>query len=63
MLISQYIYAQVNGQLQWGRGSVLGVVLLVTVLVLLAAVAALGRLRRRRQGAPAGQGVPAEGAA
>ncbi|MGF9660658.1 ABC transporter permease [Arthrobacter crystallopoietes] len=51
MLVSQYIYAQVNGQLQWGRGSVLGVVLLVTVLVLLAAAAALGRVGRRRRGA------------
>jgi putative spermidine/putrescine transport system permease protein len=55
MLVSQYIYAQVNGQLQWGRGSVLGVVLLVTVLVLLAAAAALGRVGRRRQGVVAKQ--------
>ncbi|MET1036170.1 MAG: ABC transporter permease [Arthrobacter sp.] len=48
MLISQYIYAQVSGQLEWGRGSVLGVMLLVAVLVLLAAVAALGQAAKRR---------------
>lgn len=56
MLISQYIYTQVSGQLQWGRGAVLGVVLLVAVLILLAAMAALGRLGRKRATAPTPDG-------
>ena len=46
MLISQYIYAQVSGQLQWGRGSVLGVVLLVSVLIILLLMVLVGRLAK-----------------
>lgn len=50
MLISQYIYAQVNGQLQWGRGSVLGVLLLVATLALLGLLALLTKRSKRRTG-------------
>ncbi|WP_240629735.1 ABC transporter permease [Specibacter cremeus] len=50
MLISQYIYVQVNGQLQWGRGSVLGVLLLVATLLLLGLLALLMRKSRRAAG-------------
>ena len=50
MLISQYIYVQVNGQLQWGRGSVLGVLLLVATLLLLGLLALLTKRSKRRTG-------------
>lgn len=50
MLISQYIYMQVNGQLQWGRGSVLGVILLVATLLLLGLLALLLRKSKRAAG-------------
>ncbi len=50
MLISQYIYVQVNGQLQWGRGSVLGVLLLVATLALLGLLALLTKRSKRRAG-------------
>ncbi|GAA4371093.1 ABC transporter permease [Paeniglutamicibacter cryotolerans] len=50
MLISQYIYVQVNGQLQWGRGSVLGVLLLVATLLLLGLLALLTKRSKRHTG-------------
>lgn len=50
MLISQYIYVQVNGQLQWGRGSVLGVILLVATLALLGLLALLTKRSKRHTG-------------
>ena len=50
MLISQYIYMQVNGQLQWGRGSVLGVILLLVTLLLLGLLALLLRKSKRATG-------------
>lgn len=50
MLISQSIYLQVNGQLQWGRGSVLGVILLAATLVLLGLLALLLRRSKRAAG-------------
>ena len=50
MLISQYIYVQVNGQLQWGRGSVLGVILLLATLLLLGLLALLLRKSIRAAG-------------
>lgn len=43
-LISQQIYAQVNGLLQWGHGGAMGVVLLVTTLLIVGLV--LGGIRR-----------------
>jgi putative spermidine/putrescine transport system permease protein len=48
-LISQQIFAQVSGLLQWGRGGAMGVVLLVLTLVLLAVTAAAMRPVNRRQ--------------
>ncbi|NKX53101.1 ABC transporter permease [Arthrobacter mobilis] len=50
MMISQYIYMQVNGQLQWGRGSVLGVILLVATLALLGLLALLMKKSKRAAG-------------
>jgi putative spermidine/putrescine transport system permease protein len=50
MLISQAIYLQVNGQLQWGRGSVLGVILLVATLALLTVLALLMKKTKRAAG-------------
>ncbi|MFL4473363.1 ABC transporter permease [Paeniglutamicibacter sp. MACA_103] len=50
MLISQYIYVQVNGQLEWGRGSVLGVLLLTATLLLLGLLALLTKRSKRSTG-------------
>ncbi|WGW12031.1 ABC transporter permease [Saxibacter everestensis] len=50
MLISQYIYMQVNQQLQWGRGGTLGVVLLVATLILLGVLGLMMRRSRRLLG-------------
>ncbi|GAA3675371.1 ABC transporter permease [Arthrobacter ginkgonis] len=50
LLISQAIYLQVNGQLQWGHGSVLGVILLVATLALLAVLALLMKKAKRAAG-------------
>lgn len=47
-LISQQIYTQVNGLLQWGRGGAMGVVLLLVTLLLLGASLALLRVASRR---------------
>lgn len=43
-LVSQQIYTQVNGLLEWGRGGAMGVVVLVMTLVLLAVSAGALRL-------------------
>lgn len=48
-LVSQQIFAQVSGLLQWGRGGAMGVVLLVLTLVLLAITAAAMRPVSKRQ--------------
>lgn len=48
-LISQQIYAQVNGLLQFGHGGAMGVVLLVTTLLLVGLV--LGGIRRASRAA------------
>jgi putative spermidine/putrescine transport system permease protein len=49
-LISQQIFTQVNGLLQWGRGGAMAVVLLVVTLLLLGAAALTLRGARRRGG-------------
>lgn len=43
-LVSQQIYTQVNGLLEWGRGGAMGVIVLVMTLVLLAVSAGALRL-------------------
>jgi putative spermidine/putrescine transport system permease protein len=48
-LISQQIYVQVNGLLQWGRGGAMGVVLLLLTLLVLAVLMLVLR-RASRQG-------------
>ncbi|WP_197376122.1 ABC transporter permease [Mycolicibacterium baixiangningiae] len=49
-LISQQIYVQVNGLLQWGRGGAMGVVLLLlTLLVLAVLMLVLRRASRQEQ--------------
>ena len=50
-LISQQIYVQVNGLLQWGRGGAMGVVLLLLTLLVLAVLMMVLR-RASRQGQP-----------
>ena|SRR5665647_544204 len=50
-LISQQIFTQVNGLLQWGRAGTMGVVLIVITLAILAILALLiGRSTRRIKG-------------
>lgn len=48
-LISQQIFTQVNGLLQWGRAGAMGVVLLLATLVVLAVIGLLIRHSSRRQ--------------
>ena len=47
-MISQQIYTQVNGLLQWGRGGAMGTVLLVLTLALLGLAALILRYSARR---------------
>jgi putative spermidine/putrescine transport system permease protein len=47
-LISQQVFTQVNGLLEWGRGGAMGMILLVTTLALVALVALTGRAARSR---------------
>jgi putative spermidine/putrescine transport system permease protein len=49
-LISQQIYVQVNGLLQWGRGGALGTVLLVLTLALIGIAAMILRYSSARSG-------------
>ncbi|NYJ20513.1 putative spermidine/putrescine transport system permease protein [Leifsonia psychrotolerans] len=49
-MISQSIYGQVNGLLQWGRGGALGAVLLLLTLLLLGVLALIMRATRRTTG-------------
>jgi putative spermidine/putrescine transport system permease protein len=48
-LISQQIYTQVNGLLQWGRGGAMGVVLLAVTFAILAVLMVSIRRSGRRQ--------------
>ena len=48
-LISQQIFTQVSGLLQWGRAGAMGVVLLIATLVVLAVIGLLIRHSSRRQ--------------
>lgn len=48
-LISQQIYTQVNGLLQWGKGGAMGVVLLLVTLVIIGVGVALIRLGNSRR--------------
>lgn len=50
MMISQYIYNQVNQQLAWGRGSTLGMVLLAATVILLLLMGLAMRMGARRTG-------------
>ena len=50
MMISQYIYTQINQQLAWGRGSTLGMVLLAATVVLLVLMGLALRSGARRTG-------------
>ena len=49
-MISQSIYGQVNGLLEWGRGGALGAVLLLLTLLLLGVLALIMRTTRRTTG-------------
>ena len=49
-MISQQIFVQVNGLLQWGRGGALGTVLLILTLVLLGVAALILRYSSARGG-------------
>jgi putative spermidine/putrescine transport system permease protein len=50
MMISQYIYTQINQQLAWGRGSALGMVLLAATVILLVLMGMALRAGARRTG-------------
>lgn len=47
-LISQQVFTQVNGLLEWGRGGAMGMILLVTTLLMLGVVALLAKGSRKR---------------
>ena len=49
-MISQQVFTQVNGLLQWGRGGALGTVLLLLTLVLLGIAALVFRYSSARGG-------------
>ncbi|WP_166986139.1 ABC transporter permease [Canibacter zhoujuaniae] len=47
-MLAQAIYTQVSGLLDWGRGGAFGVILLVCTLIVLAAVALIAKIGRKR---------------
>ena len=55
-MISQQIFVQVNGLLQWGRGGALGTVLLILTLVLLGVAALILRYSPARPVAASDRG-------
>jgi len=48
-LISQQVFTQVSGLLEWGRGGAIGMILLITTLLLLSAVALLARGQQKNR--------------